>query len=700
MSFLNPIFLFALLAVGLPLLIHLLNLRKPQKIDFSTLAFFQELKKTTIKRIRIKKYLLLFLRLLAIACLAMVLARPFLPPGLIAGSNSQAPSLNAILLDNSISMSRIGTQGPLLDYGKDIIREIEKASKDGDRFILQNTNGEAEYGGILSHSNLLNSLEEIEVSKSGNYTSQRLNGLIERVKESPYENKKIFIVTDGQQSQFSRMEEAGHENIAFTVIDAGEIGVQNTHVEQVATSTNMIGTNIPFLINVTVSNKGEVPAINQFVSLEFKGEPAGQYSVSLAAGESETYTFEVSPSSTGSSQGRVLIEGDEFQADNTYYFTVQVPETRQILWIKEDKVTQDFISYTGAVLQVAGENDAQLNVTEASPGASGNADLSAYNAIILDGVEEIPEYLFQPIQDFIQSGNGLLFFPSENGNIANYNDFIARFNAGRYVGLKGEYASFNAIASADELLEDHPAFSGLFEREENEDLTFTNPEIYYYLKLQTNDNGSGYDLLELNNGDVLVHEKKFGEGSLVLSAIGNDPGWSDFPVKPLFAPFYYRTLLFAASSDEGGFANHTLGRTFSWTGDIESDQAVLVKEVAQIKPNVNVVTNGIELSYPAEEWLPGWVTVTDGDKEVIVSVNMENTESGFAEMTEENFETTFPNTNVALVDAANVGDEELEREIQASGFGQEIWHWFMLAGLLLLVTESMISIWYKAETVS
>ncbi|HBQ61566.1 MAG TPA: hypothetical protein DD671_18635, partial [Balneolaceae bacterium] len=106
MSFLNPLFLFALVAVGLPLLIHLLNLRRPQKVSFSTLAFFRELKNTTIKRIRIKRYLLLILRLLAIACLALVLARPFLPPALSGGGSAQAPALNAVLLDNSISMSR------------------------------------------------------------------------------------------------------------------------------------------------------------------------------------------------------------------------------------------------------------------------------------------------------------------------------------------------------------------------------------------------------------------------------------------------------------------------------------------------------------------------------------------------------------------------------------------------------------------
>src|SRR5690554_1950258 len=149
MSFLNPLFLLALIAVGLPLLIHLLNLRKPKKIAFSTLSFFQQLTSTTIKRIRIKRYLLLFMRMAAIICLALVLARPFLPPGLSNGFQSQAPAINGILIDNSISMQRIGNDGPLFEYAKKVVEYIEEASKDDDRFIIQVTNGAAESGNIL-----------------------------------------------------------------------------------------------------------------------------------------------------------------------------------------------------------------------------------------------------------------------------------------------------------------------------------------------------------------------------------------------------------------------------------------------------------------------------------------------------------------------------------------------------------------------
>ncbi|MEX0720632.1 MAG: BatA domain-containing protein [Balneolaceae bacterium] len=698
MSFLNPLFLFALIAVGLPLLIHLLNLRKPQKIAFSTLAFFQELKNTTIKRIRIKKYLLLFLRLAAIICLALVLARPFLPPGLSGGGNSQAPALNAILLDNSISMSRIGNEGPLFDYAKKIIGEIEQASKEDDRFVLQVTNGEAESSSILNHANLQKILSDLEITPSGNFSANRLTALVEMLEEAPYSNKKIFIVSDGQSSQFSQLQELDDENIVFTFIDVGEVPVQNTMVENISTSTNMIGTNIPFTMNVDVVNRGEVQAVNQFVSLQFEGESAGQYSLSLQPGESKTFTFEVNPSKTGSSKGQIFIEGDDFQADNEYYFTVQIPETRKILWIKGREQAGNLISYTGAMLQAAGENDAQLSYDEASPDILETVNLTDYDAVILDGVEEIPEYTFQPLQRFVQEGNGLVFFPSEVGNLNNYNNFLSQFNAGRFAGIQGEYSSFNSIASADELLEDHPAFSGLFDREADEQVRFTRPNIYYYLKLNPNNSGTGFDLLSLNNGDVLIHEKRFGQGNLLISAIGNDPGWSNFPVKPLFAPFYYRMMLFAASSDEGGFLNHQLGNQFSWTGNIDAENAVIRTDDEEIKPTVNVVSSGIQITYSAQEWQPGWITISDGNREVILSANLVREESMFTETSENELQSLLRGTKIAMVDAARLDEEELQNKILSSGFGREIWNWFMLAGLLFLIAETLTSLWYKTET--
>lgn len=697
MSFLSPLFLIAVTAVGLPLIIHLLNLRRPQRVKFSTLAFFKELQKTTIRKIRVKRYLLLLLRLLAIACLAIVLARPFLPPDLGSSSNSQAPSLNAILLDNSISMSRIGEKGPLLEQAKEIVKSIEASSKESDRFIVQVTNGESQYVSIVGHSQLINKIDEIEVIPSGNYTEERIGGLFELLKNAPYENKRLFIIGDGQVSQYSDINysENNKEGISLTFINLGDVEVQNTIITELQSSTNMIGKGLPLNITATVQNRSNVPIANQFVSLEFENRLVGQYSLSLEANAFKTFSFEVVPSKIGSSNGKILVEGDEFSIDNEFFFTIEVPETRKILWVRDENTNSSIDSYTSVVLEASGNNDSQLTYDKSGAEILGTTEIAQYDAIILDGLKTVPEFAFANLLEFIQKGKGLVFFPSENGDIRNYNSFMRQFNMGTFEGLVGEYSSFNSIAKGDKIQDDHPIFTGLFERVEAEDLRIANPDIYYYLKIQPSTSPGGFNILTLNNGDPLIREKRFGEGRVIFSSIGNDAGWSNFALKPLYAPFYYRTLLYTASSDEGGFSNHELGMMFDWTGNVEVEKTVIEVNNETIIPEARLTAVGARINYSAESWVPGWVNISDGSKNYSVSVNLERNESDFVELTEE---TGMEGFN--FVDASNLGGESLQNEIKASGFGREIWSWFMLAGLFFLVAESLVSTLYKAETIT
>ena len=63
------------------------------------------------------------LRMLALACLAIVLARPFLPQ-IILEYIIKISVVHAIIVDNSPSMSRIGPQGPLLEQAQTLALEM------------------------------------------------------------------------------------------------------------------------------------------------------------------------------------------------------------------------------------------------------------------------------------------------------------------------------------------------------------------------------------------------------------------------------------------------------------------------------------------------------------------------------------------------------------------------------------------------
>ena len=76
MTFLNPFVLFGLAAAAIPILLHLLNLRKLKTIDFSTLRFLKELQKTSIRKLKAQQIILLILRTLIVIFSVLAFSRP------------------------------------------------------------------------------------------------------------------------------------------------------------------------------------------------------------------------------------------------------------------------------------------------------------------------------------------------------------------------------------------------------------------------------------------------------------------------------------------------------------------------------------------------------------------------------------------------------------------------------------------------
>src|SRR4026209_1348869 len=76
MSFLNPIMLAGLAAISVPIIIHLLNRRKFHKVVWAAMRFLQTSVEQNQRRMRVEDMILLALRCLLVALLALALARP------------------------------------------------------------------------------------------------------------------------------------------------------------------------------------------------------------------------------------------------------------------------------------------------------------------------------------------------------------------------------------------------------------------------------------------------------------------------------------------------------------------------------------------------------------------------------------------------------------------------------------------------
>ena len=708
MNFLNPLFLLGLLAVAVPVIIHLINLQRPQKVAFSTLSFFNELRKSTIRRIRIKQYLLLALRTLAIFFLALALARPFLPPT-ITGSVSSGESRSvAILIDNSASMSRVGTDGPLIEQAKDIVDRIIRNGGSDDKFLLKTTNiNDASNRGFVSANQAITELNDITSVNRGHYTEDQFKGIYEQLKETPGNQSVLYIVSDGQVSQFSSLEEielekSEEKSISVQLIKLEKAKQQNVAIKSVSLESQLLSPGSPITLSVELENTGDAAVANQFLSLQVKGEITGQYETSLEPGASKDFLFEIVPDEVGYLSGQILLEGDEVNFDNTRHFVVHIPRQRSILLVNNNQESSSLSSYIAPALEAARQTNARILFEEKQMDEIGQGIWKDYDGLILNGLNNIPAYWHQELRQYVQDGGGILFFPSEQGGIKSYNQFFSLFNAGRFDNVMGEYGSFETIAKMGELEEGHPVLDGIFNKEENEQIRVDLPSLFYYYHYEPVSSSNNLTLLKAANGDVLLTEQRFGEGMLLISTLGADPGWSNFPVNPLFAPLYYRTILYASSPERGGLMQHQLGNPFEWIEPISETDITLSINETDYKPELQRQANGMKIVYDGKEWEPGILEISAGDQEILVAVNQNIMESYFDTLDQEQWQNMLDDKVYMsdIITASDLSTDKLDEQLRTSVFGKEIWNWFIWIALLFLITETLITRLYKAESTS
>jgi type 1 glutamine amidotransferase len=704
MTFLAPFFLIGLLAVSIPVIIHFLNLKKPQKIAFSTLSFFAELQKTTIRRLKLKRLLLLIIRMATIVFLALALARPFVPPSWVSGSVS-GPVLYAFVVENGIRMDRIDANGPYLDQTQSLIRSVVGQSSDEDVFLLVTTHGQQVLGGVLNRERFLAHVDDLRLSGTGFVLDAKLTTLAGILSSWPGEKKVIYRITTQDGMVVDAQRDLYPEELASLPVNYVLLGAAtgtNVQVSDVSIAGAVVGPGKSIPVEVTVTNASRQPVFNQFVSMEVEDRPAGQYQFDLAEGASETVLFDLVPTRSGSLTGRIILEGDQFQADNTRYFSIVVPEVRNVLLISD--ATDGSAAYLAAVLQAAQELQGRILLTRTTSDAYAQTQHAAnYDVVVLNGVERLQEDVQDRLVRSVQSGTGLVVYPSARLDLSSYNRFFGRINAGQVTGFRGSYAGFNAIARLDRIRDGHPIIEEIFSRQDDEEIRTELPGLFYYLRFEPNDANSTRTILQSELLDPLLLEHRYGNGIVVISTLGTDPGWSSFPGNALYAPIFYRTVLFAMSSENGGFLEHKAGNPFVWSSTLSGDKVVISDGETDYLPEVRSLPDGSTLvRYTGHEWVPGHYSIRTESDEIIVATNFDISESNFYSLSDDNTIEILASrlANLQVYDQQNESIASLQQRISSVGFGFEIWYWFVLIAILLMLIELVITRWYKAETIS
>ncbi len=423
MVFLNPGLLLGLIAASIPVLIHLLNLRKLKRIEFSTLSFLKELQKTKIRRIKLKQWILLVLRTLIILFIVLSFARPTIKSLSLAGVSSAAKTTAVFILDNSFSMSAITEQGSYFNLAKKQINIALENLKEGDEAILLLTSeiGENKKNPVTNLSGLKKDIEETELS----FISGSLNGQISNgfniLSESKNYNKELYVFSDFQLSRQTDIPgekpdtlEYPSDNVRMYMFNLGGKDIVNYSISDFRVTNQIFEQNKPIGFTATMTNNSDRNVKNLVASLFLDGERIAQKSADLDPGQSQILQFETTLKKSGLLEYFIEIEDDEILQDNRRFAAISVPEKISLLFITEN---QDDSKYVETALMDSQGNN-HIIITRKNLREITAINLDNFDAVIIIGSGNSGD--FSRLQNYIKNGGQLILMPGSNSTASDF----------------------------------------------------------------------------------------------------------------------------------------------------------------------------------------------------------------------------------------------------------------------------------------
>jgi hypothetical protein len=705
LSFLNPAALLALAAVAVPLFLHLFNLRQPRTVDFSSLAFVKELQESAVQRVRIKQWLLLALRMLAIASLVLAFAQPTLTSDL-GGMGASVPTTHALVVDNSLSMTADGEGGAYLDQAKRKAAGVLETVEEGDEVLLWPTarSGQSRPEPVSNVGVAREGLSDLEPRAGASALAQTIVNAADAAAQSDAPQAVVYVASDLQASTLGdSVATDGPDGVPVQLLPVETRTQSNVGITDVTVTSRTAEVDQPVQLEATLVNHGPEPLSDYVASVYLAGDRVAQATTTLEPGLETTVSFTVTPQERGWLDGAVVTEDDDFPVDDRHHFTLHVPEERRVLLVRGEGQRTKYVDLALSSEMIA--DRIALHTTTIEESALASAELGRYDAVLLVGPRSLSSGEVDALARHVDRGGGLLLFPNAQARPEDYNALFGALNAGSFRGFTGALSGDRTVASFERVDLAHPLFEGVFSQERRrEDASVEQPDIYYVMNFRPSGR-AGQTLIELSNGFPFLHEVRHGSGRLLLTAVAPTQAWSDLPVRGLFVPLLYRSVYYLSASTSVAGAQLGAGRPAELrvTG-VAPDASLRLQgpDGIEVTPEQRMLFGATLLEVGETLTTPGVYDVRAGTTRVRrIAVNVNPAESNLQTASvDEATETLQTTTGAPVQTVAAAGDEEVAETLRTRRAGTQIWNVFLLLALVFLTAEMLLASQWTPETVS
>mgnify|MGYP006080614129 CR=1 FL=1 len=547
LNFSSPLFLFGLLGISIPILIHLLTRRQQKQIRFSAVYLLAQSQKRSIRKSRPNRLLLLLARCLAIALFSMALANPLFSFRQSEAFLSASPSSIVFILDDSYSMGIRAKDKTLFDSALEYISKGLEKSADNSEFslILASSPARVEQDWTSDKSTMTSKLEEQVVSYRTTHIGDAVDKAIKLLESAKQKNKQILLLTDLDKNGWQEETFFGVSapypiqvlNFAQLQSNSNEGMVQSIQVSQEFLTRSR-------LLRVKAEVKNFSTTVNRTpLSLFLEGKLVKEEILDIPPGQTLVQEFSYPLRKNQPLNGKIQISDDTLPADNSRYFPFHPSQNIQVLVVDGDPKTishQSESFYLEHALNPFSVSLSHIDPTVSTLAKLPLRNLSDFSVVILANVRELPPGYELELEKFVLNGGALLLGMGDQVNPKYFNERLGNLLP---VRLESQYQVEEEALHLLLKKSTHPVMQ-VFSPKALEEMRGIN--FYSIYTVQAREDKKFKVGTWFSNQHPAVIESEVGKGIVVLFLSSLDRDWNDFPIQPTYLPWVQRWTQYAA----------------------------------------------------------------------------------------------------------------------------------------------------------
>jgi len=634
-GFLQPAMLGWAVAALIPVLIHLWHRHRYHDLDWAAADFVLAALRTERRRILLRQYLLLFMRVLAILLIVCAAARPTLQKPMIAATYHTTTGW-LFVIDDSLSMQYTRDGEPLFDVAVQRIRNLVQSATDGDAFLLLRSASPVKWlvrQAVYDKMHFLLELDRLRCRDTVADWPAALRFLEQRLGELPQEEPRlgrfvVVLLTDGQETNWRTLQGLGGDpksqnvsntslpfefqqpNLPETLVVFLEVDrPSNTAITDlhVYPASAIVGQEVVFSGTVKAYGQGGMPP--KYVEWLVDGRKVADVPLNWTDSTETFFRWTYQFDSVGDHIVTAQLPADNLATDNQRHVVVSVKQERAILCVDGRPSPLPFQGATGylrAALASHGVVTGNLShrIDVVPEGRLAETEWSQYEAVFLCDVSRITLGEARALREFVESGGGLIVFLGPKVNVQAYNESLGETAS---QGVKLLPGNLQAPVSVSESVIDplgfrHPIVQ-VFQGRWASSLLTVPIRTYMPLKLSPADEAEV--ALRLSNGDPLILTKAIGLGRVVFVTTSADLSWTSLPLWTSYVPLILEIQNYATSGRVEArtvTAGDSIGQIFPQAWQLSTNEVTIdTPKGERIEESLKLVGKYVRWSYADTE---------------------------------------------------------------------------------------------------